>query len=71
MHTNLQDSHLYIVKKPALDQMLQDKSLTVVKGEMIPKLVSLQFTASKGSREEKMELDNARQADQHKQRLGP
>jgi translation initiation factor eIF-2B subunit gamma len=53
VHTNLQDSHLYIVKKVVLDQIILDKSLTAVKGEMIPKLVSMQFTSKVGSREER------------------
>ena len=70
VHTNLQDSHLYIVNKETLDQVLQDKSLTAVKGEMIPKLVSLQFNTSKGSKEEKMEMDNDLHGEKQKQRFG-
>ena len=69
VHTNLQDSHLYIVNKETLDQVLQDKSLTAVKGEMIPKLVSLQFNTIKGSKEEKMEMDNDFHGEKQKQRF--
>ncbi|XP_023330677.1 translation initiation factor eIF-2B subunit gamma [Eurytemora carolleeae] len=68
VHTNLQDSHLYIVNKETLDQVLQDKSVTAVKGEMIPKLVSLQFNTIKGSKEEKMEMDNDFHGEKQKQR---
>jgi len=69
VHTNLQDSHLYIVNKETLDQVLQDKSVTAVKGEMIPKLVSLQFNTIKGSKEEKMEMDNDFHGEKQKQRF--
>jgi len=56
VYTSLQDAHLYIVKKRVLDILLDDKSMTTVKGEMIPKLVDLQFKKSKDP-EDQMDVD--------------
>jgi len=47
VHTNLQDSHIYLMKRWMVEEVLSDKTLTTVKGELIPKLVSAQFKAAK------------------------
>jgi len=46
VHTNLQDAHLYLVKREFLANVLTDKTLTTVKGELIPQLVEQQFRQS-------------------------
>jgi len=43
VHTNLQDAHVYIISRGILNEVLADKSMTAVKGEMIGKLVAAQF----------------------------
>lgn len=44
VHTNLQDAHLYLIKKWVCDDMLaNDKNISTIKGELLPKLVRHQF----------------------------
>jgi len=43
IHTGLQDAHLYIMKKWVCDYICFDKTLTTIKGEVVPKLVMKQF----------------------------
>lgn len=44
IHTNFQDAHLYIIKKWVCDYISFDKTVTTIKGEVIPKLVTKQFS---------------------------
>jgi len=44
VRSNLQDAHLYIVKKWVCDYMFCDKTVSTIKGEVVPKLVKKQFS---------------------------
>lgn len=43
IHSNLQDTHLYIINRLTLDEHLTNKSMSTVKGELIPRMVATQF----------------------------
>jgi len=68
VHTNLQDAHLYLVKREFLANVLTDKTLTTVKGELIPQLVEQQFRSKKGNKELAMEVDPTDINDSHHSR---
>jgi len=57
VHTNLQDAHVYVISRWILNEVLADKSMTAVKGEMIGKLVAAQFKAVQTTKHEKMDTD--------------
>eukprot|EP00088_Acartia_fossae_P028050 TRINITY_DN28826_c0_g1_i1.p1 TRINITY_DN28826_c0_g1~~TRINITY_DN28826_c0_g1_i1.p1 ORF type:complete len:253 (-),score=52.87 TRINITY_DN28826_c0_g1_i1:205-963(-) len=62
VHTNLQDAHLYLLDKPTLDQYLNDKSMTTLKGDLIPRLVDQQFKKLKKVKEgEPMDVESTEQ----------
>jgi len=44
VRSNLQDAHLYIVKKWVCDYICCDKTVSTIKGEVVPKLVKRQFS---------------------------
>jgi len=50
VHTNLQDAHLYIVKKWVCDYICSDKTVSTIKGEVLPRLVKKQFSNPAKSR---------------------
>jgi len=49
IHSNLQDSHLYIINRLSLEEHLSNKSMSTVKGELIPRMVANQFKNNKNS----------------------
>uniref|UniRef100_UPI00358FEE19 translation initiation factor eIF2B subunit gamma isoform X2 n=1 Tax=Myxine glutinosa TaxID=7769 RepID=UPI00358FEE19 len=49
--TNLMDAHLYCLKKWVLDLLAEEKSISSVKGELVPFLVKKQFSAPLGQKD--------------------
>jgi len=62
-HTNLHDAHLYLIKKYILDDSLNDKSMSAMKGELISKLIDSQFKSSKLDKIDSMDVDAHAHAD--------
>ncbi|XP_076758003.1 eukaryotic translation initiation factor 2B subunit gamma [Xylocopa sonorina] len=44
IHSKLMDSHLYVIKKWVLDFLVHNKSFITLKGELLPYIVSKQFS---------------------------
>lgn len=59
VHSDIQDCHLYIMKKWVCDYVMHDKNISAIKGELLPILVSKQFSKVK-SRTENLNLDNVK-----------
>ncbi|XP_046654405.1 translation initiation factor eIF-2B subunit gamma-like [Daphnia pulicaria] len=55
---NLLDAHLYVIKKWVCDYIAENRSFTMLKGEVLPHLVRKQFIKTQRKRNEK-ELPNA------------
>lgn len=59
IRSDLLDAHLYIMKRSVLNCLMENKSISEVKGELVPYLVRKQFSKPKQSQEED---DSIRQA---------
>jgi len=59
VHSDIQDCHLYIMKKWVCDYVLHDKNISALKGELLPILVSKQFSKLK-PKTDNLNLDNAK-----------
>uniref|UniRef100_A0A8C4S9M0 Translation initiation factor eIF2B subunit gamma n=1 Tax=Erpetoichthys calabaricus TaxID=27687 RepID=A0A8C4S9M0_ERPCA len=55
--TGLVDAHLYCLKKSVVDFLVDNKSITSIRGELIPFLVRKQFTVSSTPQKAKEESD--------------
>jgi len=59
VHSDIQDCHLYIMKKWVCDYIMHDKNISTIKGELLPILVKKQFLKLKPKTEE-MDGDNVK-----------
>ncbi|XP_012144904.2 eukaryotic translation initiation factor 2B subunit gamma isoform X2 [Megachile rotundata] len=44
LHSKLMDAHLYVIRRWVLDFLMHNKNLTTLKGELLPYIVSKQFS---------------------------
>jgi translation initiation factor eIF-2B subunit gamma len=59
IHSNLQDTHLYILNRLSLAEYMSNKSMSTVKGELIPQMVANQFKQpKKTTHKQKYSLEN-------------
>lgn len=63
--SNFMDAHIYIFKHQVLEFMKQNQDIAVLKGEMIPKLISKQYNRSKQSCDDTIEDDEIPLARNH------
>ncbi|XP_006634726.1 translation initiation factor eIF2B subunit gamma [Lepisosteus oculatus] len=57
MKTGLVDAHLYCLKKSVVDFLADNKSITSIRGELVPYLVRKQFSRSTNSSKTKEEME--------------
>ncbi|KAJ8270855.1 hypothetical protein GJAV_G00120040 [Gymnothorax javanicus] len=63
LRTGLLDAHLYCLKKSVVHFLAENKSISSIRGELIPYLVRKQFSKSVGSQKDKEDLDQNQKKD--------
>jgi len=61
VHSDIQDCHLYVMKKWVCDYMMHDKNISAIKGELLPILVNKQFSKLK-PKSDNLNLDNEKKS---------